>query len=82
MRLASFQLSGFLGEAETMQYFEVVQDGPDGGHWHIHPVQCQGNIELEGAIFFGPQGKRRAEQYAQWMSAQRQESTVAVSSGG
>ena len=64
-----------------MQYFEVVQEGSDGGRWQIHPVQCQGNIVLEGAIFFGPEGKQRAEQYAQWMAGQRQGAAMALGSG-
>lgn len=65
-----------------MQYFEVVQQASDGGSWQIHPVQCQGNIELEGAIFFGPQGKQRAEEYAEWMATHRQGAAVPFGRGG
>lgn len=52
-----------------MQYFEVTEDTKKEGHWTVHPVQCEGNIELDGAIFFGPHGKDRAEEYAHWMDA-------------
>ena len=65
-----------------MQYFEVVHDESGEGNWQIHPVQCEGNIELDGAIFFGPQGKQRAEEYAEWMAAHCGHGAVGSGAGG
>jgi len=50
--------------------YEIAESKQSPGEWRVEAINHQEDGEVYGAIFFGPDAKTRAEEYAAWKSAQ------------
>ena len=50
---------------------EVVEDRTCPGLWRVEAVNRAGDGEIYVTVFYGPQAKDRAEEYAAWKNAAR-----------
>ena len=50
--------------------YEVIESKQSPDEWRVEAINYNIEGEVYGAIFFGPDARSRAEEYAAWKSAQ------------